>query len=164
MTPNCSPTAPTYEKARTKGSGRRGTKEIASPKCDAKSDLIQGLQPAVDFFANAIAAFAIAFLKNALELLALSIQTRKIVVRQLTHCSRSLPVNCFQLPSTRFQSIAILPRLRSVPRRQNAGGAVLFQTLALKSGRGLNDASSGKPSVIGNQVERFRRRPRRSTF
>jgi hypothetical protein len=49
----------------------------------------------------------VTLLDLALELIALSVHSGQIVIGELPHFSLTLPLACFQFPSTRFQSVPI---------------------------------------------------------
>src|SRR5262249_8750873 len=73
------------------------------------SSSIHALEPAVDLALGLVLRHAVALLKPAAELHALTLDDVKIIVGEFAPLLRStLPLNSFQLPSTRSQFITSL--------------------------------------------------------
>ena len=69
--------------------------------------------PVVDILLYLILGVAVARLDLTFELLAVAVDLGNVVVSELAPLLFGLPVSCFQLPSTRWNSlITPLPRLR----------------------------------------------------
>jgi hypothetical protein len=68
---------------------------------------LQGLKPVVDILVDLVLGIAVALLELAFELFAAALDDVEIVVGELAPFSLAEPLNCFQLPSMRFQSMIV---------------------------------------------------------